>query len=294
MTRDLKTDFLTYLRVERGLSVNTLESYSYDLRRFENWLEKACGLQFIEAEREHILKFVQFLGEEGLDPRSVARVMVTVRGLFKFLILDGVLDRDPTVDLESPKSWQNLPKFLTTEEMDLLLSQPDIESEIGIRDRTILEMLYACGLRVSEVAQIRLADLNVDLGLLKCSGKGSKERSVPVGRSCLEWCKKYLLVRRRWLNNHQSPRLFVGPSKRPITRQSIWLMVRRYARRAKLGRVSPHMLRHTFATHLLEHGADLRSVQMMLGHSDPTTTQIYTYVTNDRLREIYAKFHPRA
>ena len=293
MTRDLKTDFLTYLRVERGLSPNTLESYGYDLKRFENWVGENCLLQFQQIEREHILKFVQHLREDGLDARSVGRVMVAVRGFYKFLILDGALDHDPTTNIESPKSWKNLPKFLTTEEVDMLLKQPNTETEIGMRDRAILELLYACGLRVTEAARLRLSDLNIDLGLLKCTGKGSKERSVPVGRSGLDWCKRYLLIRRRWLGNHQSIYFFLTPTKRAITRQFVWAMVTRYARLAGLGQVNPHMLRHTFATHLLEHGADLRSVQMMLGHSDPTTTQIYTYVTNERLREVYSKFHPR-
>lgn len=293
MERDLKSDFLNYLRVERGLSANTLESYQYDLRRFETWLEETAHLGFTSVGRGEIAAFIQFLAQEGLGSRSVARILVAVRGLFRFLNLDGVMQTDPTVNLETPRSWQTLPKFLTIEEVDLLLAQPDVDTEIGIRDRAILELLYASGLRVTEIARIRLDDLHADVGILRCLGKGSKERTVPVGRSFLEWSAKYLPVRRRWLRNKHSGLLFITPQGKSITRQSVWRMVKRYGDRAGLGSLHPHMLRHTFATHLVENGADLRSVQTMLGHADPTTTQIYTYVTNERLKEIYTKFHPR-
>ncbi|MBI4470531.1 MAG: site-specific tyrosine recombinase XerD [Acidobacteria bacterium] len=309
MHRDLKSDFLNYLRVERGLSANTLMSYRYDLRRFETWLREKADREVLSTGREQIVRYVQYLHEEGLGPKSVARNMVAVRGLYRFLILDGATKQDPTINLEAPKSWQTLPKFLTIEEIDLLLKQPDTQSESGLRDRALLELFYASGLRVSEIARLRVDDLQLDLGMVKCVGKGGKERTVPVGDSCLAWIKKYIPVRNRWLRNRKNTVfLFIARSARrsgqvsrdprrstdrPMCRESIWRLVRKYARRADIGNVYPHMFRHTFATHLLEHGADLRSVQTMLGHADPTTTQVYTYVTNEHLREVYSKFHPR-
>ncbi len=294
MSRDLVREFLTYLRIERGLSANTIEAYRRDLERVAAWAQAERQKDLLSLSREDIREFLRWMNEQGLEAKSVARCIVTLRNFFKFLILDGVLKSDPTINLETPRSWQTLPRFLTIEEVNLLLEQPDVTRDIGVRDRAILEILYATGLRASEVIALRLGDVDLDKGVVICLGKGSKERLVPLGRSAIEWVLKYLPIRQRWLGQKTSPWLFISPRGRPLTRQALWKLVARYGRTAGLGRVMPHMLRHTFATHLLEHGADLRSVQMMLGHSDLSTTQVYTYITNERLRQIYDHCHPRA
>jgi integrase/recombinase XerD len=294
MSRDLVREFLTYLRIERGLSTNTIEAYRRDLERAAAWAHAERQKDLLSLSRDDVRDFMRWMSERGLEAKSVARCMAALRSFFKFLILDGVLKSDPTVSLERPRSWQTLPKFLTLEEVNLLLEQPDVTRDIGVRDRALLEVLYATGLRASEVISLRLADVDLDTGVVMCLGKGSKERLVPLGRSAIEWLLKYLPVRQRWLGQRTSPWLFISPRGRPLTRQALWKLVSRYGRAAGLGRVMPHMLRHTFATHLLEHGADVRSVQMMLGHSDVSTTQVYTYITNERLRQVYDRCHPRA
>jgi integrase/recombinase XerD len=294
MKEDLKIDYLAYARVERGLSANTLEVYRRELDRFESWLNKQRQKGLMSAERADVAAFVQHLRQSGLNAKTVARVAVVLRNFYKYLMLDGLIKHDPTITLESPKAWQMLPKFLIAEEIELLFKQPDVTTDVGIRDRAILEVLYATGLRVSEVVSLALADVHLDAGLLTCLGKGSKERHVPLGRSAVEWVKRFLPVRQKWLGQRSSSRLFISSEGRPLHRQTLWRRIVFYGEKAGIGHVTPHMLRHTFATHLLEHGADLRSVQMMLGHADLTTTQVYSYVTNERLKEIYEKFHPRA
>jgi integrase/recombinase XerD len=293
MARDLGREFLSYLRVEKGLSRNTLEGYERDLRKLLSFAAKR-GREITTLERGDLLEFMKDLKLSGLGPQSVARTLATVRNLYKFLILDGHMKYDPTVNVETPKAWQTLPKFLTREEVDRLLEEPDVTTDEGLRDRAMTELLYASGLRVSEMVALTLADVDLDAGLVTCLGKGSKERQVPLGRSAVEWVRRWLAARRRVLGDSPEPRLFVAKAGAPMTRQVYWRRLVAYGERAGLGRVTPHMLRHTFATHLLEHGADLRSVQMMLGHSDLSTTQIYTHVTNERLRETLQKFHPRA
>lgn len=293
MARDLAHEFLSFLRVEKGLSRNTLESYERDLRKLMSFAA-GRGRELVTLERTDLLNFMRELREAGLGPQSIARSIVTVRNLYKFLILDGHMKYDPTVNVETPKSWQTLPKFLTKEEVERLMEEPDITTDEGLRDRAMTELLYASGLRVSEMVSLTLADTNLDAGLVTCLGKGSKERQVPLGRSAVEWVRRWLPARRRILGDRAQERLFVTGAGAPVTRQLYWRRLVGYGERARLGRVTPHMLRHTFATHLLEHGADLRSVQLMLGHSDVSTTQIYTHVTNERLRETLQKFHPRA
>jgi integrase/recombinase XerD len=294
MRRDSLREFLLYLRVERGLSANTVEAYRRDLEKVAAWAEAERGKDLVSLSREDIRDFLRWMNEHGYEARSVARSIATLRNFFKFLILEGILRNDPTASLEVPKSWQTLPRFLTLEEVHRLLEQPDTTRDLGIRDRAILELLYATGLRASELVALRLSDVDWDRGVLVCLGKGSRERLVPIGRSAMEWLTRYLPVRQRWLGSRVSAWLFISPRGHALTRQALWKLVARYGRAAGLGRVMPHMLRHTFATHLLEHGADLRSVQMMLGHSDLSTTQVYTYVTNERLRQIYDQCHPRA
>jgi integrase/recombinase XerD len=292
MARDLGKEFINYLAVERGLAANTLDAYRRDLSRLSEFAvrrEKAL----VSLDRGDLLEYLRELRSAGLDPKSVARQLVTVRNLYKYLLLDGHIKHDPTVNIDTPKAWQTLPKFLTHEEIERLLAQPD-ESDCGLRDRAMLQLLYATGLRVSELIALKLADINLDSGLLTCLGKGSKERNVPFGRVAQTALNQYLPVRAKFLKGKSSSFLFISAQGKGITRQQFWRAIVEYGEKAGLGHITPHMLRHTFATHLLEHGADLRSVQIMLGHSDVSTTQIYTHVTNERLREIYEKCHPRA
>jgi integrase/recombinase XerD len=293
MARDYESLFLDYLRVEKGLSPNTIIAYRNDLEKLSRFVRDR-GRELVSVEREDLIAFIRYLNELGLDAKSIGRTLVTVRGLYKFLILDGYLNRDPSANLETPKSWQSLPKFLIPEEVERLLASPDLTTHIGIRDKAMLEVLYATGLRVSELVSLKISDLNLDLGIVTTLGKGSKERSVPMGKSAVNWTRRYLSVRLKLLQGKNSPYLFVSSKGHLITRQAFWKTIVGYGERAKIGHITPHLLRHSFATHLLENGADLRSVQMMLGHSDISTTQIYTHITNERLKEIYKKFHPRA
>lgn len=293
MVIDVENGFFNYLRVERGLSPNTLLAYRSDLEKLTSFA-KQSGKDLVSLERDDLIRFIQHLHEQGLEAKSVARAMVTLRGFFKYLVLDGHLKRDPSVNLESPKSWQSLPKFLIAEEVDLLLNAPDVSTDLGIRDKAMLEVLYATGLRVSELVGLKLNDMNLDMGFLTTLGKGSKERTVPLGQSSIGWIRRYMDVRNRWLKGKSATVFFVTPTGSPISRQVFWKLIVDYGNQAKIGHITPHLLRHSFATHLLENGADLRSVQLMLGHSDISTTQIYTHITNERLRQIYKKFHPRA
>jgi len=293
MARDIEASFLNYLRVEKGLSANTLIAYRTDLEKLTRFAA-SIGKELISVERDDLIRFIQHLHNSGLEAKSIARVLVTVRGLFKYLVLDNILKRDPSANLESPKSWQSLPKFLLPEEVDRLLEEPNVSSETGLRDKAMLEVLYATGLRVSELVSIKTEDINLDLGFVITLGKGSKERTVPLGQSAVNWVKKYMAVRHRLIGKNSVSFLFVSSKGQPISRQAFWKLIVAYGERAKIGHITPHLLRHSFATHLLENGADLRSVQMMLGHSDISTTQIYTHVTNERLKQIYKQFHPRA
>ena len=293
MAGRIEESFLDYLRVEKGLSQNTLIAYRNDLEKLSRFADEH-GKDVLSVERDDLKSFIQHLHNTGLEARSIARALVTVRNLYKFLVLDGHLKRDPSANLESPKSWQSLPKFLVSEEVDRLLDSPDVSQDLGLRDKAMLEVLYATGLRVSELVALKISDLNLDLGFLLTLGKGSKERTVPLGQSAINWVRKYLTARTRILNGKPCSYLFVNGKGQPLTRQVFWKLIVDYGEKAGIGHITPHLLRHSFATHLLENGADLRSVQMMLGHSDISTTQIYTHITNERLREVYKKFHPRA
>jgi integrase/recombinase XerD len=217
-----------------------------------------------------------------------------VRGFYRFLLLDGHVKADPTADIMPPQAGQKLPRFLTQEEMERLLQAPDTTTPEGVRDRALMELLYATGLRVSELVSLTISSVDLDTGVLFCTGKGSKQRRVPVGRSALEWLQRHGAARRALLAGRESQRLFVGYLGRPLTRQHVWATLKREAARAGIQGVTPHVLRHSFATHLLEHGADTRSVQAMLGHSDLATTQIYTHVTSERIRSVYERHHPRS
>jgi integrase/recombinase XerD len=293
MPRDLIREYLSFLQVEKGLSKNSLESYRRDLARLRAAAE-AAGCEPHLLGKAELTQFVMSLSREGLAPRSVGRTLSAVRGFYRFLQLDGHIKADPSADIARPQGGQKLPRFLTQEEMERLLQAPDTTTPEGVRDRTLFELMYATGLRVTEVATLPAASVDVDTGVLLCMGKGSKQRRVPVGRSALEWLQRYQSARRALLAGRESPRLFVGYLGRPIDRRIIWAVLKRAAEKAGVEGVTPHVLRHSFATHLLEHGADTRSVQAMLGHSDLATTQIYTHVTSERIRSVYEKHHPRS
>ena len=286
--------FLSYLRVERGVSSNTQAAYRRDLSKLTSFAH-AQNKEISSLEANDLAQFMRSLRKQGLSPRSVARALVTVRGFYKFLIQDGFIKVDPSANLEAPKTWQLLPRFLTSDEVERLLSAPDISSLAGLRDKAMLELLYATGLRVSELVNLKPSDLDLELGFIKIFGKGSKERAVPLGLTAIAWIKRYLACRERLSPSGKvSKTLFVSDQGGSLSRQAAWRLIVSLGERAGIGHITPHLLRHSFATHLLENGADLRSVQMMLGHSDISTTQIYTHITNERLREIYKKLHPRA
>ncbi len=290
--RDLVREYLQYLRVEKGLAQNSWESYKLDLQRLADFADKK-SLDVKDLTRVDLREFVASLSREGLSPTSVRRMVSAVRGFYKFLLLDGHIKKHPAEDLDAPQKAHYLPRFLTERELELLLQQPDLETETGLRDRAVLELMYASGLRVSEATALKISDVDLDAGLLICFGKGSKQRKVPIGKSALEWLEKYLALRKKHKNT-ENKTLFVSVLGKSLTRQTIAEFVKKYAEKAGLEDVSPHTLRHSFATHLLQHGADTRSVQTMLGHADISTTQIYTHLTENHLRKTYEKHHPRS
>ena len=287
--------FLNCLRVEKGLAENTILAYRRDIVKFAAF----CAERKLDAkdiERADVVDFLASLYRGGLDSRSVARHLVTIRHFFRFALLEGYITDDPAATIESPRFRHSLPEFLSLDEVDRLLAQPDLGSVVGVRDRAMIELLYSCGLRVSELCGVRLADLQTEVGCLRCVGKGNKERLVPVGREALNAVQRYLrLSRPKLLGERSSPYLFLNQSGAVMNRIVFWRLLRDYGRKAGLRKaLTPHMLRHSFATHLLDRGADLRSVQMMLGHSDISTTQIYTHVVEERLKQVYKAHHPRA
>ncbi len=286
--------YLDYLTVEKGLAKNTLSSYAIDLRHFGHYLrEKEIALE--KVERVLLVKYFQLLRGSGISARSVARGLAAIRGLFRFLVTEKHLTEDPTENVENPKLWSSLPKSLPQIDVEALLNAPDTSTAEGLRDRAMLELLYATGLRVSELTTIKISDLVLDGGFLRTFGKGSKERIVPFGDSARDAIVAYMEKGRPDFDRFADRTLFLSIRGRGFTRQSIWLKIQKYASLSGVGtHISPHMLRHSFATHLLENGADLRSVQMMLGHSDISTTQIYTHVSRARLQQLYDRFHPRA
>jgi integrase/recombinase XerD len=287
--------YLSYLRVEKGLAQNTLAAYGRDMKKFAAF----CGQRrqkLAQVRRDDVVDFLGTLYRSKLDSRSVARHLVTVRSFYRYAQTEKLVKEDPTLNLESPKGWKRLPSFLSIEEVDRLLAQPDGGTAKGLRDKAMLELLYSTGLRVSELVGVRTADLQLDMGYVRCIGKGDKERVVPVGKQALATLRGYLReARPQLLRRGPSPYLFVNRFGSRMSRIGFWKNLAAYGRRAGLRRrLSPHKLRHSFATHLLERGADLRSVQMMLGHADIATTQIYTHVVRERLKSIYKAHHPRA
>lgn len=294
MARDHFAEYINYLTVEKGLSENTLSAYRSDLAKLKAYLD-AHQKALAQVERADLLEYLKEFYTNGFKPTSISRNIVSIRGFFRFLLTDGHLAHDPAELLESPKKWLSLPKYLSQKEVDRLLAQPDVSQTAGLRDKAMLELLYATGLRVSELVHVKVQDLNMQIGYLICMGKGKKERIIPVGEQARNWIQTYLREARNLLMKKPGLYLFVNRWGRPLSRQGFWKIIKRYGRLAGIAKpLTPHLLRHSFATHLLENGADLRSLQVMLGHADISTTQIYTYITNTRLKEIYRKFHPRA
>jgi integrase/recombinase XerD len=291
---DIRT-FLNCLRIENGLSDNTIQAYRRDMVKFAAFATSR-NLATKDVRRGDVVDFLGSLYRKGLDSRSVARHLVTIRHFFRFSLMEGHVDDDPAATIESPRFRQSLPEFLSVEEVDRLLAQPDTSAIVGMRDRAMIELMYSCGLRVSELCGLRVADLQVEAGCLRCIGKGNKERLVPVGRQALEAVQRYLCGSRpKLLCEGSSPYLFLNQKGRKVDRIAYWKTLGQYGRKAGLRKaLTPHMLRHSFATHLLDRGADLRSVQMMLGHSDISTTQIYTHLALGRLKAVHRLHHPRA
>lgn len=289
----LIAEYLRYLRVERGLAQNTIAAYEADLKTLAERVE-SMQRDFFSMDRQDVVGILEELREEGLEDSTISRFTSSIRGFYRYLSAEGISRKDPTAFLEARRSWQTLPRVLSGEETERLISAPDLSTDEGLRDRAVLELLYASGLRVSELVGLRLEDVDTERGTVDCYGKGSKHRRTPVGRSAIEYVKLYLPARQRLLGDGSSARLFVGATGQALSRQQIWRMIKGYGRAAGIDYVTPHMLRHSFATALLEHGADLRSVQLMLGHSNISTTQIYTHVSKRRLVDSYRKFHPRS
>jgi integrase/recombinase XerD len=289
--------YLTHLTVERRLAANSVESYARDLVLLATFAA-GRGTSVDALARPDLERLVRDLMSEGRSPRSVARAVACFRGFYRFLVIDGRVTASPADDLHPPRAWKVLPRYLSIEEVDRLIAQPDVSTTRGLRDRALIELLYATGMRVTELLTLRPADVNLDASYLTCTGKGDKQRIVPFGDEAGGWVGRYIReARPALLARRTSARLFVnvrggGPG---LTRMGFWQILKAYALQAGLtSTLSPHMLRHSFATHLLERGADLRAIQMMLGHADLSTTQIYTHVLEQRMRSVYDRFHPRA
>lgn len=289
-------DFLNYLSVERGLAKNTIEAYRRDLVKFANFLDTSGFSSLDRVKRSDITDFLMGQKDRDLTATTLSRNLVAIKMLFRFLARERLIKEDVTGVIESPKIWKKLPDALSIAEVEALIMAPNLKNWQGIRDRAFLELLYATGMRVSEAANVQLKDLNMDLGLVKCLGKGQKERICPLGSKAKEALTRYIEKVRPALikKNPAQPNIFVNRFGRSISRQSLWTIVRDSAAKARIKkRLTPHTLRHSFASHLLERGADLRIVQELLGHANISTTQIYTHINKDRLKAIHQKYHPR-
>jgi len=287
--------YMNYITVEKGLSRNTLDSYGGDLVRYADFLG-GLGIDEIgKTSKTEAMAYLLSLWKQGLSPKTVARSISVLRGFYRWLADEGVLAGNPLEDMESPRTRRSLPEVLSVDEVESLLNQPDPSHPIGMRDKAMLELLYAAGLRVSELTQLPLSNVNVEAGYVIVLGKGGKQRIVPMGQEALHWLSQYLEdSRSRLLGDKRSPLVFVSQWRRGMSRQAFWKIIKKYALMAGIRKkISPHTIRHSFASHLLEGGADLRSVQSLLGHVDISTTQIYTHVTRERLKRVHARYHPR-
>jgi integrase/recombinase XerD len=291
----LLDQFIHYLIVEKGLSANTISAYSHGLNRFLEHLRRKGIEEIKDISKNDIRAFLVILKKRGLSSKTIVRNLVSIRTFLRFLNEEGFLPVNPAEEIESPKVTQTLPQILSLKEVEQLLEQPDVKTPLGIRDRAMLEILYATGMRVSELTQLPVHHINLEAGYVILYGKGSKERVVPIGSEAMKWVQLYLKeTRERLSKGRESPFLFTNRSGKRMSRQQFWKNIKTHGRRAHLRkRITPHLLRHSFASHLLEGGADLRSVQMMLGHVDISTTQIYTHVTGERLKRIHQRYHPR-
>jgi integrase/recombinase XerD len=295
VNRDWLGEFQAFLRVEKGLSINSIQAYIRDVARLKAFAGRS-GQDMANLNQDAVGGWMQELREQGLSARSVSRALAAARGFFRFLLADRVIQSDPTENIASPRFLKPLPRFLTRTEVETLLQAPDTAKADGSRDRAMIEILYASGLRVSELVGLTVPQIDLSLGLITCMGKGSKERVVPIGAEAVIHVNQYMAQHRLALLRHRKSNvLFVSRRGGAMTRQGFWKILRRYGVKAGIRRrLTPHMVRHSFATHLLENGADLRSVQLMLGHADISTTQIYTHITRERLKQIYNRYHPRS
>jgi integrase/recombinase XerD len=291
----LLDEFGDALWLEDGLARNTLESYRRDLSQFAAWLRETRGAGLLDAAHADLLAYLAHRFRAQARPSSTGRLLSSLKRFYQFALRQGKLQADPTLSIDAPRRPRSLPKTLTEQDVERLLAVPSAETPLGIRDRAMLEVLYASGLRVSELVTLKVAQLSQDMGVVRILGKGSKERLVPVGEVALDWVRRYAKgARVLLLDGRQSDALFVTSRAQAMTRQAFWQLIKRYAAQAEIrGAISPHTLRHAFATHLLNHGADLRVVQLLLGHADISTTQIYTHVARERLKQLHAKHHPR-
>lgn len=291
-------DFIHFLLVEKGLAQNTIVSYERDLKSYTKYLKKVESIKNLQdIQRIHIVHFLTFLKEQGKSARTMARHIASIRAFHQFLLRDKVVDNDPTVHIETPKQERSLPKVLNLQEVEQLLEAPKEDSHFGLRDKAMLELLYATGIRISELISLNTGDVHITMGFVRCIGKGNKERIIPIGKSAIGAVQKYLDEGRPSFvsKKHRDDALFLNHHGQRMTRQGFWKILKRLASEAGISKeLTPHTLRHSFATHLLENGADLRAVQEMLGHADISTTQIYTHVTKTRLKDVYKQFHPRA
>jgi len=289
-------EFIDYLGHEKGLATNTLESYSRDLKQYYGFLSGDSAASLANASQSTIVAYLMYLRKQGKATATIARRLAALKAFYQFLVKENYVVQDPTDELSSPKLERKLPKVLTVEEVERLLSQPDVTNPVGKRDKAMLELLYATGIRVSELVNLNVSDMDIREGFVRCMGKGSKERVVPMGEIAVGALKAYLdNSRLKIIADPKEKAVFVNHHGKRLTRQGFWKIVKKYGAKAQIRKeITPHTLRHSFATHLLENGADIRSVQEMLGHADISTTQIYTHVTKDRLKDVYAKSHPRA
>jgi len=293
--RDLIDNFISFLSVERGLAPNTLVAYRRDLDKYWRYLEQQNIRTCQSVKRNHVTEYIYQQKKDGLTTNSICRSLAAIKMFHRFLVRENITREDPTNLVDTPKLWKRVPEVLSQKEIESIIAAAKGTEKQQIRDYAILELFYASGMRVSELAMLKLENINLDVGYVRCVGKGQKERIIPIGRSAREAVKKYCdTVRTRQPKARMSSYLFLSRLGKNLSRQSIWKIIKFYARKARISKtIKPHTLRHSFATHLLEHGADLRSVQEMLGHADISTTQIYTHVDRERLRSIHKQFHPR-